>query len=78
MIISQEIRNNITELTCDEIVVNMALDIKFLIADGETVDFDSFEFMSRSMNEYNRRGGFNNLTIGSVAQAIKMIITEGL
>lgn len=75
IIISQEIRENINDLTSDPIVIDMACDIRLAILDGVEITFGSWEFMSNALAEYNRRGGQNNKTIGAVSNAIELIIT---
>lgn len=82
VLISDELRNNVTELMKDEVIVKMTHEIlQFVLESKINVNeyMSDWNIISAANKEYHRRGGNNAKTIGAPAEAIKnnlLILTE--
>ncbi len=63
----------INVLLKDEIVKQMASEIP---EDFDIEEMEGWEFMMNALEEYRNRGGKNAAHMGSVAEAIKRIVTS--
>lgn len=77
VIVSNEIRNNYIELSQDPIVIEMAADFAYGIEHGLTTR-DELSNISTLANEtYRNAGGkIHLLTLGSVVQAIALLLDK--
>lgn len=79
MIVSQEIRDNWNNLATDEIIIVMANDFIQGVKDGHCVmeDLERFDVMEWANAHYDEQGGTKmRLTLGSVIEAVKIVINQ--
>lgn len=77
--VSKQIRDNHHELARDKTLREMAVEISHFLKMGiiDQKYLDSWEFMINANNNYAERNGtVPVLTAGSVAEAIKLVLTE--
>ena len=77
--VSNEIRDNYHELARNEVLRKMASETSHFLNMGIVTKqyLESWEFMFDSNKEYAERNGtVQPLTIGSVAKAIRLVLTE--
>ena len=64
----------VQEVMKEQIVIDMVNDLKEMKPDITVEELEGFEFTQKANAEYHNRGGNNAKYIGTVPQAIKLLI----